>query len=322
MKRRALLLAAGALATPLVARGQSRRIPQMGVLVYSDVYLPYMEGMRAGLKELGLVEGRDLTLDMFNAKGDLKALDEAARRFEREQATLIWAAPTSSAIVVKRTTSSIPVVFCVGSDPAAAGLVRSFAKPGGRFTGVHYLTADLTAKRLEVLKELLPKMTRVVVVYNPQSGPAMQSLPRAREAGAKLHIELVERHVRSQADLRAAAAALKAGDADAFFYLPDAMVATHLEAIIERAKVIRLPTMVHDEGLAERGALTSYGIDSREVGRQSAKHVQRVLSGSSPADLPVENVTRIVFALNRRTAREIGLRVPREMLARFDRVIE
>ncbi len=144
----------------------------------------------------------------------------------------------------------------------------------------------------------------------------------ARAAAAKLHVQMIERHVRSEAELRAAAAAIKPGEADAFFYIPDAMVATHLEAIIERARAIRLPTMVHDEGLAERGALASYGIDSREVGRQSAKHVQRVLSGASPSDLPVENVTHIVFVLNRRTAKEIGLRVSREMLVRFDRVIE
>ncbi len=303
MKRRDMLLAV--LAAPLASYAQA----------------PGRQPRRIGF--LGsLVEGRDLALDLFNAQGDVKAIAEAARRFERERVAMIWAVPSSAAIAVNQVTANVPVVFCMGSDPIAAGLVKSFARPGGRFTGVHFLTSDLTGKRLEVLKELLPKLTRVIVIYNPDRAPPAQAMKGARAAAAKLHVQMIERHVRSEAELRAAAAAIKPGEADAFFYIPDAMVATHLEAIIERARAIRLPTMVHDEGLAERGALASYGIDSREVGRQSAKHVQRVLSGASPSDLPVENVTHIVFVLNRRTAKEIGLRVSREMLVRFDRVIE
>jgi putative ABC transport system substrate-binding protein len=128
--------------------------------------------------------------------------------------------------------------------------------------------------------------------------------------------------VRSEADIRDALGALKPGEADAIFYVSDATVSARSELIINRAKVLRMPTMVFDLRLAERGALASYGVDTREVGRQSAKYVQHVLAGIRPADLPVENVTRLVFVLNQRTAREIGLPVPPAMLVQFDRVIE
>ena len=322
MKRRDFLLAAGALAAPLGARAQAKGVPRVGVILYSDAYAPVVEGLRAGLKALGAVEGRHFVIDTRDGKGDVKAIEAAARVFERERAALIYSVPTSATTVVMRATTEIPVVFCVGTDPIATGFVQSYAKPGGRLTGVHYLTVDLTPKRLELLKDLLPKLARVVTFYNPHNPAAQLSARSAREAAKKLGVQLIERHVRSQAEVRAALGALRPGEADAIFFVADVLLTVHFDIVIERAKAIRMPTMVFDVTLAERGALVSYGVNLREVGRQSANHVQRMLAGARPGDLPVENVTHLTFALNRRTAKEIGVAVPPAMIVRFDRVIE
>jgi len=319
MKRRAFL--ATMLAVPALARAQPRAA-RMGVIVHSTIYAPIIEGLRIGLKEHGVREGRDVLLDVVDAKADVKGIENAARRFERENVKLIYCSPTSAATVVKRATKEVPIFFCVGTDPIASGLVESFGKPGGRLTGVHYLTTDLTAKRLELLRDLLPKMRRVIVIYNPGHVPAQESSRRAREAAARFGIEMVERHARSREEVIKAIAALQPGDADAYLSVSDASVSANYELLIARAKEIRLPVVVYDETIAERGALLSYGVDTREIGRQSAKLVQRILAGARPGDLPVENVTRLAFVLNRRTAQEIGVAVPPAMLVRFDRVIE
>lgn len=300
----------------------SRPAPRVGVVYYSAAYVPIIEGLRAGLKELGLREGRDLALELQDAKGEIKAIEETARRYERERVRLIYCAPTSAATAVKRATSDIPIVFCAGTDPIASGLVETYAKPGGRLTGVHFLATDLTAKRLELLQDLLPKLRRVLTLYNPGNPAAQASAGMARKAAEKLGIELAERHVRSVPELQAALGALKAGEADALFTVSDALVTGQSQLLIATAKAIRMPTMMSTTTMAERGALASYGVDYREIGLYSAKYVQRVLAGARPGDLPVENVTRLAFVLNRRTAQEIGLAVPPAMLVRFDRVIE
>jgi putative ABC transport system substrate-binding protein len=320
VKRRHFLVVAPFLALPFGARAQ--RAPRIGAIAFSSIHSQVVEGLRAGLKERGMREGSDFALEVFNAKGDLKTVEEAARRFEREPVQLIFVVPTVAAIPVKRATSRVPVFFCVGTDPVAAGLVESFARPGGRFTGAHYLTTDLTAKRLELLKELLPKTRRVVMIYDPKRSSILASAGIARDASARLGIELIERHAASVDGVRAAIGSLKPREADALFLIADAVVASQAQLIVDRAREIRMPTMVYEQTMAERGALASYGVSYFEIGRESAKNVQRLLAGARPGELPVENVTRLAFVLNLRTAREIGVAVPPAMLVRFDRVIE
>lgn len=322
MKRRALLLAAGGLLAPVPAGAQSSRAPRIGAVLYGAAYAPIVEGLRVGLRELGTVEGRDFALETVDAKGDMRALEEAARRFERERVRLIFCAPTSAAIGVKRATSETPIFFCAGTDPTIVGLVASYAKPGGRSTGVHFLTTDLTPKRLELLKDLLPKLHRVMTFYRPGHPPAEVSARLAREAGKKLGIEVIERQVRSVPELQAALAALRPGETDAIFTVSDAFITSQAQLLIDAAGRLRLPTMANVQSLVERGALASYGIDFHQIGREAAKNVQRMLAGADPGNLPVEIVTHLAFVLNRRTAQEIGVAVSPAMLVRFDRVIE
>src|SRR5262245_25471943 len=216
MRRRDFLLAAGALGAPLPLRAQSAA-PRVGVIYVSDIYAPFVTGMRSSLKEVGLQEGRNVVLDVRNARGNPKSVEEAAREFEREKVALIYCVPTTTTRIVQRVTKSIAIVFSVGSDPIALGFVTSYAKPGARMTGVHYLNTDLTAKRLGLLKDLLPKMSRVITFFDPDNPAAQSSLRQAREAAKKLGLQIVERHVRSEAELHAAVANLKHGDADAIF---------------------------------------------------------------------------------------------------------
>jgi putative ABC transport system substrate-binding protein len=321
--RRRLLGSMGfVLVAPAAVRAQSRRVPRIGAVIHSGPYLSIAEGLRAGLKGLGVTEGRDFTLDLVDAKGDVKAIAEAARRFERERVELIYCAPTSAVIAVKKATSAIPVFFCAGTDPIALGLVNSFAKPGGRLTGLYFLSTDLTAKRLELLKDMMPKLHRVVIFYNPNGPATAEAMRLARSAGEKLKVKLIERHAPSERELRAAVAALKPGEADALFMISDALVTSQAQLLIDKANRLRMPTMTQTQTLVERGALASYGVDYHEIGRESANNVQRMLRGAGPGDLPVETVSRLAFVLNRRTAREIGFVVPPAMMVRFDRVIE
>jgi putative ABC transport system substrate-binding protein len=309
-------------ATALIADAQEAKVHRVGVILPGGPYYAAIDGLREGLKALGLEEGKQYVLEVRDVKGDRKVVGEAAREFEQGKVPLVYAFPTSVVTAAKRATTQIPIVFLVGSDPVAAGLVESFPKPGGRFTGVHYWATDLTAKRLEVLKDILPKLRRVVTFYdknNPNTQPAAKL---AREAGRRLRVQVVERHVASVEELQSGVRALRAGEADAFFLVPDAMVNSQAQFIIDTAKAKKLPTMFYDQVLVAQGALASYGVNYREIGRMAAKYVQRILAGTSPKDLPVEHADRVSLAINLRTAKALGLRIPSAILDRADQVIQ
>jgi putative ABC transport system substrate-binding protein len=319
----AVILALGILSAPRGADSQPpAKVPRIGVVLHAGPAHVQVDGLRAGLRDLGLEEGKHFALEIRDLKGDLKAAGQVARDLEREKVRLIYTTATSTTLRVKQATTKIPIVFGVGSDPVAAGLVESFAKPGGRLTGVHNLSRDLTAKRLEILKEMLPKLRRMITFYDPQNPSAQVSAKLAREAARQLGIDLIERKVSSVKELQEGLKALRAGEADAYFYVPDAMMTSQAQLVIDTARAKRLPTMFQDTTLVAKGALVSYGVSYYESGRLSAKHVQRVLAGTSPKDLPVENVDRLELVLNLRTARELGLAIPRQIRLRADRVIE
>ena len=194
---------------------------------------------------------------------------------------------------------------------------------GGRLTGVQYQqSADLTSKRLEILKAILPNLHRVVTFYDPSNAAAMAAAKSAREAARRLDIEIVERRVASTHELRLGLEALKVREVDAYFYTSDAGVAGQAPFIIDTARAQRLPTMFADPSLAAQGALVGYGVSYHEVGRLSAKYVQRVLTGTSPQNLPVESLSRVTLAVNLETARLINVTIPQAVQVRADEVID
>jgi putative ABC transport system substrate-binding protein len=271
---------------------------------------------------LGFEERKQFVLDIRDTRGDLRAVEAAARDLVRARVDLLYTVPTSVSLAAKRATVDIPIVFCAGTDPVSLGLVESLAKPGGRLTGIHFLSTDLTAKRLEVLKELLPTARRIVTFYDPDNPSARASSALAREAARHLGIELIERRVSSVEELLASLRALRPGEADALLPVSDAMVLSQTPALIDAVKPKRLPTMIADLNLVAAGALAGYGVNYYEVGRQSAKHVRRVLAGTNPRDLPVESLDKVQLVLNLRVARELGLTIPQTLLLRADKMIE
>jgi putative ABC transport system substrate-binding protein len=277
--------------------------------------------LKDGLKELGFEEGKQYNLRIRDVKGDLTAVGETARNLEQQKVDLIYAVATGVSVAVQRATTTVPMVFYAGGDPVEVGLVKSLAKPGGRLTGVHSRQADLIGKRLEILKEIVPKLGRVIAFYNPDNPVLSASATSARKAARQLGIELVERRVRSVDELRAGLRGLKAGEVDAIVVW-DAMVVSQSQLIVQTAKAKKLPTMFFERTSVAGGGLASYGTSYYGVGRQAAKYVHQVLLGTSPADLPVERSDRFELVINLKTARALGLTIPPSLLQRADQVIE
>ena len=314
-------LVALALAPFRLAKAQQSKIYRIGVILPGGPSYEAVSGLRDGLKELGLEEGKQFTLAIKNTQADPKVAEEAARNCEREKVNLIYALPSSVIAAAKAATTNTPIVFGVGSDPVAMGLVDSFAKPGGRLTGVHFLVGDLTAKRLEILKEAVPKLRRAVTFYDPRRPTAIESSKLAREAAQQMGLQLVERHVASIEELQTGVRALRAGEVDAYLAVSDAIASNQAQLIIDTARVKKFATMLDFLSHVIKGGLASYAVSFHEMGRLSAKYVQRILTGVKPQDLPVEGIDRIELVINLKTAKDIGLTIPPNVLARADRVI-
>jgi putative ABC transport system substrate-binding protein len=317
-----LLIALLFVLSPQLAVSQQAKIHRVGVIHPGGSQYETLDGLREGLKELGLNEGKQLTLDIRDLKGDASAAEKEASALEKENVALIYALTTTVITKAKAATSKVPIVFCIGSDPVTGGLVDSFARPGGRLTGVHYLVRDLTGKRLEILKEILPKTSRVLTFYDPTNRVPAEGATLARDEAKRLGIKLIERHVRSVEELKTETLKLKAGEADAFLFTPDPMVGSQAPLIIAVAQAKKLPTMFQEQSLVAKGALAAYGQNYREIGRVSAKYVQQVLSGANPKDMKIETIDSVELAINLQTAKQLGVTIPPQVLARAKKVIK
>jgi len=322
--RRAFLGAAAGsvLARPRAAEAQQARVYRVGVVLQGGPYSGAVDGLRKGLGELGLEEGKQFILHIREGKGDLKAVEQAAGDLEREKVDLIYAISSSVTLAVKQATKTVPIVFYAGTDPVALGLVESFRKPGGRLTGVYGRLPDLTPKRLELLKEMVPRLRRVVMFYDPNNRAAQRDIKLARDAARQLKVELVEHRVSSVEELRATLRALRAGAADAYCAMPDGMVISQSALIIDTARARNLPTMFIEQESVAQGGLASYGVSYAAIGRLSARYFHQILLGADPGDLPVEQLDRLYFVINLKTAKALGLTIPQSLLQRADEVIQ
>jgi len=317
------VIAALVLASSLVQAQQAKRYRVGFIHEGGSSASAIVDGLKDGLKELGFEEGKQYVLEIHDLKGHLEAVEAAAHGLEREHVDVICTEAASVTSEVKRVTTRVPVVFAVGRDPVAAGLVESFAKPGGRLTGVHtQQSADLIAKRMEILKAILPDMRRVVAFYDPGNPSAAAAIASDRVAARQLHIDILERRVASVEEFRTGLSALDPHDADAFFFINDAVVSSQSQFIIDTARAKKLPTMLPWPSLVSEGSLAGYGVSYREAGRMLGKYVVRVLTGTSPKELPVESLSRVESIVNLKTAKEIGVTIPPEVLLRADEVIQ
>jgi putative ABC transport system substrate-binding protein len=269
------IIVTGLLASAAFANAQAAPPPQIGVILQGGPWYAMVDGLKAGLKELKLDDGQHFALVIRDTRGDLNAVAEAAREFESAKVMLIFTASTSVSVAAHRATATTAIVFGAGTDPVAVGLVQSLRMPGGRASGVHFWITEITGKRLQLLREMIPALKRVVTFYNPAKPSAVQSVKEGRAASQSLGIEFLERHVSTPEELRAALEALQPGDTDAYLAVADAMVDSNAGLIIETARTKKLPTMFYEESLTVAGGLASYSADFHEVGRLSAKYVSK-----------------------------------------------
>lgn len=310
----AVLLAKQAGAVP---HGRPVRI---GVLTTSFGLPPHAAGLRDGLRALGYHENEQYVLGVRFVQGDTSALFAAARELIQAKADLIFSAGANPALAASQATKTIPIVFAGATDPVGLGLVESLARPGGNVTGVADRDVELGSKRLEVFREMVPGLKRVLFPYDGNDAYSVALAKTYRDAAARLGLELVERGVHTVHEAEQALAEIRPGDVDGIVGPTHASL-NILELILEAAMRRRLPTMGGSAFWVEAGGLASYGSDVYETGRQAARLVDKILRGAAPADVPVEVNAKIEFSINMKTARILGLTIAPVMLYRADRVI-
>jgi putative ABC transport system substrate-binding protein len=306
------------------AQQQPGKVWRIGVLVSSSPSLNAArdEGLRQGLRELGYVEGQNIIMEYRYAEGKIDRLPDLAAELVRLKVDVIVVGGTRVALAAKQATTTIPIVLAGAGDPVPTGLVRSFMQPGGNVTGVSRLSPDYVGKRLQVIKETIPKVSRVAALVNPDN-PGHGSTLKEIELGAQaLAMTLQSVEVRSPKDFEKAFGAAAKGRADALFVLTDALFNSYLTRIAELATKNRLPAIYDRIEFVESGGLMSYGVNLADLSRRAAWYVDQILKGAKPADLPLVEPIKYELMINLQTAKQIGLTIPPNVLARADKVIK
>ena len=331
MNRRELIAAlGGAAAWPLAARAQQQPLPVIGFLNSNltstslDTGSQLLRAFRQGLKETGYVEGENVAIEYRWAEGQVDRLREMADELVRRRVAVIAATgSTYSALAAKAATATIPIVFSVGGDPVGLGLVASLARPNGNATGTNFFIYEVGAKRLGLLRELVPTAARVAVLVNPATAAVTAAMLREMEAAARavsLQLQIV--NASTSRDIDAAFAAIASEHIDALFVVPDSYFFTRRVQLVQLAARHAVPTAYPVRIFAEAGGLISYGADTAEAWRQAGVYTGRILKGAKPADLPIVQTTKFELVINNQTARMLGLAVPPSLLAIADEVIE
>jgi putative ABC transport system substrate-binding protein len=331
MRRREFIASLGAAAWPVAARGQQQAIPVVGVLhegppgvaaIDTAVWLIRV-GLIQGLAEMGFVEGRDVIVEHRFAEGNVERLPSLAAEMVLQNQAVIYAEGTNSAIAAKAATRIVPIVFNIGSDPVELGLVASFNRPGGNLTGVAALGAEISAKRLELLRKLMPRADVIAMLVGSVDLPYDQAEIRGLQSAARaLGVRLLLLAASSKTDIAAAFAILVEQKTGALLVGGAVPLANARDQIISLAARHSIPTMFYYASDVGAGGLISYGPDLPEYSRQAGIYTGRILKGEKPADLPVQRPTRFKLMINLNAARAIGLEIPPDLLAIADEVIE
>jgi ABC-type uncharacterized transport system substrate-binding protein len=329
MDRRTLIcgLALGTLPMRLAAWAQPpAQAPRIGLL---SSFRPsdsarWHEAFRQGLRDLGWVEGKNISIEYRIAEGRIERLSDLATDLVRLKVDVILASTTPESLAAKRATRTIPIVMASVGDPIATGLVESLARPGGNITGLSQMGPDLVGKRLELLKEMVPKLSRAAVLWDPNPTDASSTLTwkdlqfPARALGVQLH----SLEVRSPNDFGKAFEDATRARAGALIVAPAVVNAANLQRIADLAVKHRLPSIYHRREFAEAGGLLGSGVDRSDMFRRAATYVDKILKGAKPADLPIEQPTKFELVINMKTAKALGLTIPQTLLLRADKVIE
>jgi putative ABC transport system substrate-binding protein len=318
-----LILAPAILAAPLVSEGQRPpKRPQIGYMSLASGLSPRVEAFRQGLRDLGHVEGQSITIEYRWAQGKQDRLrDLAAELVQLKVDVIVTGGPTATR-AAKEATTAIPIVMGFDADPVEAGFVASLARPGGNITGTAILSPELSAKRLELLKEASPGISRVAVFANPDEPVTPLNLRATQAAARALHLQLQVLEVRGLEDWDGAVRAAVRERADALTVFPDYFALFFGKRLADLAAKNRLPAVHFAKEFAEAGGLMAYGANDRDMHRRAATYVDKILKGTRPADLPVEQATRFELVINGKTAKALGLTIPQSLLLRADLVIQ
>ena len=320
-----VLLVGLALTSVHIAQAQQpKKVPRIGFLggASASFYAARTNAFRQGLHELGYTEGKNIDIEYRYAEGKFDRLPDLAAELVGLKVDVIVAAPTPSVLAAKKASATTPIVFASVVDPVASGLVASLARPGGNLTGLTVLGPELSGKRLELLKEVLPNVTRMAALWN-SANPAQELVWKEMQAAAqKLHLQLQSLEVRSANDFDIAFKAALRERAQALIPSGEPLINTQLKRIVEFAAKNRLPAMYAGPEAVDAGGLMSYAPNYTDHYRRAAVYVDKILKGAKPADLPVEQPTKFEFAINLKTAKQIGLTIPPNVLLRADKVIK
>jgi putative tryptophan/tyrosine transport system substrate-binding protein len=327
MKRREFiaLLGGAAAAWPVAAWAQQAATPLVGFLgtASPDVYTFRLNAFREGLKRTGYVENENVNIEFRWAEGNIDQLPELARQLAHRQVSVIVAAGTASALAARATTTSIPIVFGIAADPIAIGLVSSLNRPGGNLTGVTSLNAEVGPKRLELLHELRPAATTMALLVNPASPALADPISRMLQGAAQsFGLRLLVLHASDTRDFDTVFSTLNQLHADALVIGADNYFTAHSKQLAALTVRHKLPGIYQFRQFAEAGGLMSYGSSESEYYRLIGFYAGRILKGEKPADLPVQQSTKIELVINLKTAKALDLTIPQSLLARADEVIE
>jgi putative ABC transport system substrate-binding protein len=317
------VLVLGLLAASPAAEAQpAGKVYRIGLFhVGLDHVPPSLEGLRQGLKMLGYEEGRNIRLDFRNLP-DEAAARVTAEEFVRDRVDVIVAFESQTVRAAQAATRDIPIVFLHVTDPVAEGFVKSLARPGGNLTGFGEFFGELNAKRIEVFTMLLPRPKRLLILTEHNDPMSQQDVEEARRSAQTLRVELLEREVTDERSLATVFSTLRSGEVQGVVVVSSTLVTKFPSAILRYASTRRLPVALHRKEWVERGALFSYGANFSVVGRDAAQYVDRILKGALPSGLPVQQVSRLEFVINLKTAKAFGLTIPPSLLARADEVIQ
>jgi putative ABC transport system substrate-binding protein len=299
---------------------QGPNIPRVGILFIGGRDQPHLESFKQGLRERGYVEGKNVAFEYRYAEGKQDLLPDLARELVREKVKIIVTTASISARAARQATKTIPIVMTTG-DPLAMGLAASLAKPGGNVTGLTVMLSDLSGKRLEILKEAVPKMTRVAVLWSPREREAVTGYKETEQAARAFSLRLHSVEVQSGPDFEHAFVQMEKARDGALAVILSPLATLNSQRIVQLALKHRLPGMYPTKQFVEEGGLMAYGPNIADLYRRAATYVDKILKGAKPADLPVEQPTKFELIINLKAAKQIGLTIPPNVLVRADRVI-
>jgi putative ABC transport system substrate-binding protein len=329
-RRQFITLLGGAAAWPVAARAQQAdRMRRIGVLVGgAEGDLQGQAGQAAfmkALQELGWTDGRNIRIDYRFAAADVDRMQTFAKELVSLQPDLIMGQTTTVVAALQRETRVIPIVFVIVSDPVGSGFVASLPRPGGNITGFINIESSLSGKWIEMLKDIVPRVTRAALMFNPETAPYFAYYLQPFEAAARSYaVEPIAAPVRAAADIERAVASLGDRPDTGLVVMPDTFlgIRSNLDLIISLASRYRVPTIYPYRNMVAAGGLISYGTDNTDILRRAATYVDRILRGTKPADLPVQLPTKFELVVNLKTAKALGLDMPATLLGRADEVIE